>query len=142
MRAAGVPLLRREGEDVAHDDVAIVDQAQAVLGHRLGLGREAGDQVGADRDLRPLRLQPRHRLDRLGAAVAALHPLEDQVVAGLEAHVEVRHEARLAGDELEQPLVDLDAVERGQAQPRQLGNVAQDALDQLAERRRAGRSGP
>ena len=43
--------------------------------------------------------------------------------------------------ELEQPLVHLDAVERGQAQAWQLGNVPQDALDQLrrASARRAGR---
>ena len=106
------------------------------------LGREAGDQVGADRDLRPLRLQPRHRLDRVGPAVPALHPLQHHVVAGLEAHMEVRHEARLAGGELEQPVVHLDAVERGEAQARQLRDVAQDALDQLAEARRAGQVGP
>ena len=75
------------------------------------------------------------------ATVAPLHPLQDHVVAGLEAHMEVRHEARLAGGQLEQALVHLDAVERGEAQPRQLGHVPQDPLDQLAEAsaRRAGR---
>ena len=38
----------------------------------------------------------------VGAAVAALHPLEDQVVAGLQREVEMRHQPRLAGDQLEQ----------------------------------------
>ena len=35
------------------------------------------------------------------------------VPAGLEAHMEVGHEARLMGDDLLEPRVDLDAVERG-----------------------------
>jgi hypothetical protein len=34
--------------------------------------------------------------------VPALHALQDHVVARLEGHVEVRHEARLAGDDVEQ----------------------------------------
>ena len=38
-------------------------------------------------------------------------------------------------------VVDLDAVERRQPQPRQVGDMLQDALDQLAERRRAGQIG-
>ena len=49
---------------------------------------------------------------------AAAQRHQDQVVAGLKAHVEVRHEARLAGDDVEQPVVDLDAVERRQAEAR------------------------
>jgi hypothetical protein len=134
-------LLGRIREDVAHDDVAFVDQGEAIRVHCLGLGRKSGDQVGADRDVGPLRLQPLHRPDRVGTAVAALHPLEDHVVARLEAHVEVGHEARLFGREGKQPLVHLDAVKRGEAQPRKLGHIGQDPLDQLAERRRAGQVG-
>src|SRR5947209_9540200 len=43
------PFLWGEGEDMSHDDVALVDEAEAVLVHLLRLGREAGDEVGADR---------------------------------------------------------------------------------------------
>ena len=67
----GVPRLGEKGKmwpiTMSHSSI----RRSAVLVHRLGLGREAGDQVGADRDLRPLRLQPRDRLDRVGAADAA-----------------------------------------------------------------------
>ncbi len=52
----------------------------------------------------------------VGAAVAPLHTLQNHVVARLQRQVEVRHEPRLARDQLEQGVVDLDAVERGQAQ--------------------------
>ena len=85
-------------------------------------------------DVGPRRLQPLDDGDRVGAAVAALHPLEDHVVARLERQMEMRHQARLAGDQLEQGLVDLDAVERGQAQALQARHGGEDAL---AQRRRA-----
>ena len=45
--------------------------------------------------------------------MAALHPLEDHVVAGLQRQVDMRHHARFAGDQVEQAIVNLDAVERG-----------------------------
>ena len=52
--------------------------------------------------VRPSGLDPLDRADGIGAAVAALHPLEDHVVAGLQRKVEVRHQPGLAGDQLEQ----------------------------------------
>ncbi len=39
-------------------------------------------------------LMPVDDVDRVGAAVAALHPLEDQVVAGLQREMEMRHQPR------------------------------------------------
>ena len=47
---------------------------------RLALGREAGDQVGADGDIGAAGLQPLDQVHRIGAQMAALHALEDQVV--------------------------------------------------------------
>ena len=41
------------------------------------------------------------------AEVPALHPLQDQVVAGLERQMEVRHDPLLLGQQREQPVVDL-----------------------------------
>ena len=76
-----------------------------------------------------------------GAAVAALHPLEDHVVARLQREVEVRHHARLpvtsanSRSSISTESSD-DRRSRGSA-----GHVPQDALDQPAEARRAGQIG-
>ena len=78
-------------------------------------------------------LDPLDGAHRLGTAVAALHALEDHVVAGLQREVEVRHQPRLAGDQLEQGVIDLDAVERRQAQARQSRFGRKQALAELAE---------
>ncbi len=55
MRAAGVFGPCREGEDVRGDDIAILKQFQTVQCHLLGFRRKSGDQVGADRRVRPRR---------------------------------------------------------------------------------------
>ena len=62
--------------------------------------------------------------DHVGAPVAALHALQDQVVARLDAEVQMRHQARLVGDQIDQIGVDLGRIDRGQAQARQLGHRA------------------
>ena len=41
-----------------------------------------------------------HQPERVGAAVAALHPLQDQIVAGLQRQMEMRHQPRFAADQL------------------------------------------
>ena len=105
------------------DDVAIVDQRECIRGRRLALGREAGDQVGADRQAGPRCLEPFDRSNRIGPAMPPLHPLEDQVVAGLQREVEMWQQARLARDQLHQRIVNLDAVERRQPQPRERGHI-------------------
>jgi hypothetical protein len=95
------------------DDVAVVDQRERVGEHGRVFGREAGDQVRADRDVGTGGLQAFDQRDAFGARMAALHALQDHVVAGLEREVDVRHDARLAREQREQAVVDLDAVERG-----------------------------
>ena len=98
------------------DDVAIVEQFQGVPRHVFSFGGKSRDQVGADRCVRPRRLDPLDHAHRVRTAVAALHSLEDHVVAGLKRQVEMRHQPRLAGDQLDESVVDLDTVERRQAQ--------------------------
>ena len=78
-------------------------------------------------------LDPLDRAYGLGAAVAALHALEDHVVAGLKRQMEVGHQPRLAGDQFEQGIVDLDAVERRQAQALQPRLGGKQALAKIAE---------
>ena len=103
---------RRKGEDVSGDDVAIFDQFQCVQCHFFSFGGKSGDEVGADRGVGSRGFDALDGANRVGAAVAALHPLEDHVVAGLQRQMEVRHQARFASDQFEQRVVDLDAVER------------------------------
>ena len=55
-------------EDMAEDDVAIVDQRETVRKHRFIFGREACDQIRANGDFRASGLQARHQIDRFGAA--------------------------------------------------------------------------
>ena len=139
MRAAGVSGARREGEDVRGDDVAIIEQFQSVERHFFSFGGKSGDEVGADGRIGARGLDPLDRAHRVGAAVAALHALEDHVVAGLQRQMEMRHQPRLAGDQLEQGIVDLDAVERRQAQALKARLGGEQALAQLSEPARRSR---
>ena len=78
--------------------------------------------------------------DRVGARMAALHALEDQVVAVLQREMQMRHQPRLVGDRVEQVGVGLDRVDRRDAQPLELRHVLEDLPHQLAEPRRAGQA--
>ena len=57
---------------------AFVDEIERAREHLVGLGREAGDDVGAEHDVRA---QPAHlvaKRDRIGARMPALHALQDR----------------------------------------------------------------
>ena len=58
--------------------------------------------------------------DGVGARVAALHALEDHVVAGLQRQMQMRHQPRVVGERIEQIGVGLDRVDRGQPQALEL----------------------
>jgi len=121
-RGAGA---RAVGEDMAEDDVAIVDQRQRVREHAGILGRKAGDQVGADRDSGARGLEPFDEPHRVGAAVAPLHPPQHHVVARLERQVDMRHHARLLRQQREQRGVDAVGVERREAEAVEAGEGEQ-----------------
>ena len=130
MRAAGVPGRGENGNTCRcvspHSSTRSSERANIVL----GLGREAGDDVAAEHDVGP---QPPHLLaerDRVGARMAALHALEDHVVAGLQRQMQMRHQPRLVRERVEQIGIGLDRVDRGQPQPLELRHVAQDLLHQ------------
>ncbi len=120
----------------------LLDQRQGVFEHRLGLGRKAGDQVGAEGGVGAHGADLAHQLQGVGAAVAALHPLQDHVVAGLQRQVQVGHQPRLDSQAAHQVGVDLGRVDGRQPQARQLGDQLQDPRDELAERRLAGQVRP
>jgi len=58
--------------------------AQRVLRRFFGFSREAGDKVGAEGHIRARRTQARAQILRLRGEMAALHPLQDHVVARLQ----------------------------------------------------------
>ena len=66
-----------------------------------------------------------------------LHALENQIVAGLQRQVQMRHQPRLVGDRVEEIGIGFDRVDRRQPQTRQIRHVPEDALDQDAEPRSA-----
>ena len=120
IRAAGVPAARAEREDVQPGQPAVLDEASEFSNiASVSVGKPA--MMSAPNTMSGPR-RP-HRLaegDGVVAEVAALHPLQDHVVAGLQRQVQVRHQPRLAGDRLDEPRVGLDRVDRGEPQPRQV----------------------
>ena len=139
MRAAGVPGRGENGNTCRcvspHSSTRSSERANIVL----GLGRKARDDVAAEHDVGP---QPPHLLaegDGVGARMAALHALEDHVVAGLQRQMQMRHQPRLVGERVEQVGVGLDRIDGRQAQPLELGHVRAGSASPAAEPS-AGRS--
>ena len=137
IRAAGVPGRGLYGKTWTKARPHSAIRSEAAAEHRLGLGRKAGDQIGAEHDLRAQCAGAPRRRDRLRAAVPPLHALQDQIVAGLQRQMQMRHQPRLVGEQLPEILVDLARIERGQPQAAQLGNRGEKPADHLPEARAA-----
>ena len=75
---------------------AVVHEIERARKHRLGLGREAGDDIGAEHDVRPQPPQLSAERNGIGARMPPLHALEDHVVAGLQRQMQMRHQPRLS----------------------------------------------
>src|SRR5512146_1809935 len=63
----------------------------------------------------------------------ALHAFEDQIVARLDREMEMRQKPRLLRDQAPELVVDLDRIERGEAQALELGHECEQAPAELAE---------
>ena len=76
--------------------------------------------------------------DRVGAQMAALHALQDEVVAGLQREVQMRHQPRLRrrSRRAGRRSASTESIEERRSRSSS-GTCAQDRLDQRAERRRA-----
>ena len=70
-----------------------------------------------------------------------LHALEDEIVAGLQRQMQMRHQSAVLRQRIEQVAVGLDGIDRRQPQPLQLRHVLEDLLDQRAEFWRARQIG-
>ena len=115
------------------DDLALAHEVNAVLEHRIVLGRKPGDYVRANRYFRALRSHPLDQIDGAFSGVPPFHPLQDHIVTCLQRQMDMRHQPWLAGDDIKQPFVNFDTVNRRQTQARQFGHKFQDTLDQLPE---------
>jgi hypothetical protein len=104
---------------------------------RLRLGGKARDDVGAEGHVGAQAARLPAEGDGVVAQVAALHPLQDQVVAMLQRQVQMRHQPRLRRDGQHQVFVGLDRVDGTDPEPRQVRHQPQDAHHQIAEARRA-----
>ena len=129
MRAAGVPSRGLEREDVKIGQPAFLDDVERVREHRVGLGREAGDDVGAEDDIGPQRA---HLLDRSAIAssrrcrrfmrfrIMSSPACSDRCRCGISRGSSAMR--------VHQIVVGLDGVDRGQPQPRQVRHLPQDRL--------------
>ena len=93
-------------------EIACVDQRQRALEHLLGLGREARDEIGAERDIRPQPPHLRAELDRVVSRMPPLHPLQDQIIARLQRQMQMRHQPFVVRDHVEQIGVGFDRIDR------------------------------
>ena len=125
---------RGEGKYVQKRQAAVVDDAQGVGEHRLGLGGEARDQIGAEDHVGTQAAHVLAKAHRVGAGMAPLHALQDHVVTRLHGEMQVRHEPLLLGDRPHQVAIRLDLVDGGEPQALKLGNMLEDLAHQRAER--------
>jgi hypothetical protein len=73
-------------------ETAFLNQVERAAKHRFGLGRKPGDEIRAERHIRAHPPDLFAEADRIRAQMPALHALENQVVAGLEREMQVRHQ--------------------------------------------------
>ena len=124
---------RRKRKDMQLRQPAFVDEIERAREHIVALGREAGDDVGAEGDVGPQPAHPVAERDGVSARMPPLHALEDEIVAGLQRQMQMRHQPRLVGQGIEQIAIGLDRIDRRQPQTRELWDVLEDALDQRAQ---------
>jgi hypothetical protein len=65
--------------------------------------------------------------------MAALHSLQDQIVAGLKRKVEVRHQPLVTGNQFQQGGIDLDTVERRETKPHEGWDCFEKPLAKLTK---------
>ena len=113
----GRALARAERKDVQIGEAAHSSTSASVASNIASSSvGETGDEVGAEGDVRAQAAGLGAEGDGVGAGVAALHALEDHVVARLERQMQMRHQPRLFGDEPQQRWIGLDRIERGDPQ--------------------------
>ena len=90
---------------------AFVDQIERARKHFLRLGRKAGDDVGAEHNVGPYAAQQPAEIDGISARVPALHALENEIVAGLQRQMQVRHQPIVLRKGVDEIAIGLDRID-------------------------------
>ena len=138
MRAAGVPGRGENGNTCRcvspHSSTRSSERANIVL----GLGREAGDDVGAEHDVRAAAAAPDRRTRwRRRARCRRFMRLRIRSSPACSDRCRCGISRGSSAKRVEQVAVGLDRIDRGQPQPLELRHVLEDLLHQRAELRRA-----
>ncbi len=112
----------REAERVHAGDAGLPHDVERALERRLVLRRVTDDHVGRQVHVRHALAQAGDRPEVSGGVVVAPHRGQHGVVPGLERHVQVRADARLLRERVQQRVAHVDHLDRRQAH-------ALDALD-------------
>ena len=75
---------RRKREDVQLRQTAFVDQIERAGEHVFGLGRETGNDVGAENNIGPQGAHALAEVDGILTRMPPLHALENEIVTGLQ----------------------------------------------------------
>ena len=117
-----------------HRQAAVVDEPLALGEHVVRLGREAGDQIGAEDDVGAQPARFFAEADRIRPQVAPPHAFQDHVGSGLQRQMQVRHQPFLHGHRAHQVGIGLYLVDRGKSQPGEAVDLPQEPQHEAAER--------
>ncbi len=115
--------------------IAGIDQRHGIGEHLLGLGRETGDHIGAETDIRTHGAHLFDQSDGIVAQMAPLHPFKDHIVAMLKTEVQIRCETFFLGKGAQQGIVNLGSINGGKTQALQVRHQLQDARHQMTKLR-------
>ena len=115
-------------------ETAGVDHVERGVEHRFRLCRKADDEVGAIDDIGPPLAQRAADLNGALPRMAALHALQDQIVAGLQRQMQMRAKPRIFRKSLDEICVDFDAIDRRETQPFKFWKAAQQQTHEAPER--------
>ena len=89
---------------------AFVDEVERTRKHVFALRRKTGDDVRAEGNIRAQLPHLFAECDGVATGMSPLHALEDNVIAGLQRQMQMRHQPRTIGERIEQISIDFHGV--------------------------------
>ena len=130
-------LARRIGKDMQPSQPGFCNNIERVGEHLFALGWETGNEISAEGDVGAECAQFGANAENIGPIMTPLHALQHHVVTGLNAEMDMRHQAWLMGNQLLEIIIDFRWINGRKTQPRQLRHRCQHTAHRLAEARRA-----